>query len=178
MDDEQRQYFATLMGTMEGVASDARSAASTSRETAAGLRRMDQRVGIIEGHVTVMHTHLFGKPPTSDPPPATRPLAESVTEHDGNIAQLTGQVIALTAKVEKVDEKQDTQIELLGTLAKHPTVQKIAGALATLALLGIGYATLRVQQAVSKLEERPAVVQPAPTVYLPAPAVNFDGGVR
>lgn len=114
MDDEQRKYFGELLSTMEGVASDARAAASTSRETAATVRKLDARVGVVEGQVAVLHTHVFGKPPTSEPPAPMRPIAESVNEHGGEIATLTGQVLAVAARVETIVAETEKQKKKLG----------------------------------------------------------------
>lgn len=187
MDDEQRKYFASMMAQLEGVASDARAAASTSRETAATVRKLDQRVGAVEGHVEILHKHVFGKPPTSSNPPAmpARPLSESIGDHDSEIATLAGQVIATRSEIAEVKSdvaavksQNSEQLEILFTLAKHPTVRKLGMAFAGLSLMIMTYAGLRLQAAITKLEATPPTtvqVQPAPTVYV---RVLPDGGVQ
>lgn len=123
MDDEQRKYFAELMATMEGVASDARAAASTSRETAATVRKLDSRVGILERHV-------FGSEP---PPDQGDPVVRTLTDHDNNIATLTGQIIATRAELKDVKAQNEEQLELLRKVSKavggvlgNPTIRRIA----------------------------------------------------
>ncbi len=116
MDDELRKHFADLMATMEGVASDARAAASTSRETAATVRKLDSRVIVLEKHV-------FGSDP---PPPPTRPMAESLTEHDGDIAQLAGQLIAVRAELSEQSRKMNIGATGIKALIHNTTLQDVA----------------------------------------------------
>lgn len=150
MDDEQRKYFATLMASMEGVAADSRSAASTSREAAQAVRNMeqavrslDQRVSVTEKHVSVLHSHVFGKPPTSQPPGPMRPVAESIGEHDGEIAALGGQMIAARSEIAAVKAQNEVQLVLMRKLvaaAGHPMVRRVAWALGALI---VAYATAK-----------------------------------
>lgn len=185
MDDEQRKYFADMMATMEGVASDARAAASTSRETQATVRKLDARVGNVEGAVTVLQKHVFGSDPPPSPP--VRPLAESVGDHEGEIATLEGQVIAARAEiktaVEKIDalaarpETAQVVIAAMKDAAEKPAVQRLGTAMAGLLLVAIAVLTASLQQRMAHLEEKPATVQPAPTVYIPLP-VGPDGGAK
>lgn len=133
MDDEQRKYFADLMATMEGVASDARAAASTSRETANAVRKLDGRVAAVEGSVAVLQKHVFGSDPPPSPP--TRPMAESIGEHDGEIAHLSGQVIAARAELAEVKQQNAEQLEMLATITKalgNPMVRRVAYAVGSL----------------------------------------------
>ncbi len=141
MDDELRKHFADLMATMEGVASDARAAASTSRETAATVRKLDSRVGVVEGQVQVLHKHVFGSEPP--PPSPMRPIAESVGDHEGDLATLAGQMIAAHAKIDRVEEKTDRQtaiLERLDKIAANPMVRRVAYAVGVIIL---GYATAK-----------------------------------
>ncbi len=140
MDDEQRKYFADLMATMEGVASDARAAASTSRETQATVRKLDARIGAVEGNVAVLQKHVFG----SDPPPAppVRPLSESVSEHGGDIAHLSGQIIAARAELTEVKQQNQEQLELTRAIVKalgNPWVKRVAYAVGAI-IIGVATA--------------------------------------
>lgn len=123
MDDELRKHFADLMATMEGVASDARAAASTSRETAATVRKLDGRVGVLERHV-------FGSEPPPSPP--LRPMSESVSEQAGDIAELSGQLIAVKAEIDKQSKKMAIDATGLWALVHNTKVQDVVK-LATLA---------------------------------------------
>jgi hypothetical protein len=136
MDDEQRKYFADMMATMHGVSADARASAAASYEALQVARRVESRVAVVEGNVQILQKHVFG----SDPPPSPpmRPMAESIGEHDGDIAQLAGQVIAVNAKVEQLTQMQEKQTAILARLDKsaaNPMVRRVAYVLG-LAILG------------------------------------------
>lgn len=130
MDDEQRKYFAEMMGMMEGVSSDARAAASTSRETAATVRKLDSRIGAVEGNVAVLQKHVFGSTPPPAPP--TRPMAASIGEHDGDIAEVKGQLMAVQSELEKQSKKMNVDVRGFWRFVHDTKVQDVAK-LATLA---------------------------------------------
>ncbi len=117
MDDELRKHFADLMSSMEGVASDARAAASTSRETASVVRKLD-------GRVTVLEKHVFGSDPP--PPPPARPMAESIGEHDGDIAEVRGELIAVRAELEKQSSKMNIDAKGFWAFVHNTKLQDVA----------------------------------------------------
>jgi hypothetical protein len=140
MDDDLRNAFATLSAQISVVATDLRANTSLT----ADLNRQVSQVVVeqqqLRGDVKVLQRAVFG----SDPPPApARPIAESVTEHDGDIAQLAGQIIATRAEVAEVKRQNAEQLEMLSTIMKalgHPLLRKVAFVVGTLI---VGWATAK-----------------------------------
>jgi hypothetical protein len=130
MDDELRKNFADLMSSNAGIASDSRAAADNSREALLVARRVEGRIGIVEGQIVVLNKHVFGsKPP---PPPPARPMAHSVTEHDGDIAQVQGELLAVRAELAEQSKKMGIGATKFWSFVHNTKVQDVAK-LATLA---------------------------------------------
>lgn len=103
-----------------------------------------------------------------------RGVSETDLKHDAAIADILTKVEAIAAK----PDAADVVIAEMKEMAKRPAVQKLGAALVPVLLTAIGLLGLKLQQQVTKLEEKPVVVQPvqpAPTVYVTVPA---DGGAK
>lgn len=130
MDDEQRKYFATISDQLSTVAGDVRLNTQITRETQATVRSLDSRIGLVEGNVVVLQRHVFGsKPP---PAPPVRPMAHSVTEHDGDIAEVKGELLAVRAELAAQSEKMGIGATRFWAFVHNTKVQDVAK-LATLA---------------------------------------------
>lgn len=132
MDDEQRKYFATLSDQLSGVADDARTAASASREALSVARR-------VEGRVVVLERHVFGGEPPPAPPAI--PIARQVSDQDMEHDALKSHVIVLDGKVDTLTKMQEEQNEMLRTITKavggffgNPMVQRIGALVGALVL--------------------------------------------
>lgn len=130
MEETTREGFANVLAEIAKVGADAREAASRSRETSVAVSKLT-------GDVERLNKAVFGGNPPSTPPPVA--IAARITEGEGTVADLTGRVMALQssheehvrataeyrekndAKLEKLDQKQDQQLETLGTIAKAVT---------------------------------------------------------
>jgi hypothetical protein len=142
MDPELRDAFASLNSTLSDVAKDARDASARTRETSAAVEKLAARVEHIEGAV-------FG----SGPPPAPgKPLAARVSNGEGNVAELTGRLMALQAVVADVQRQNAEQLVVLGRISTsvssvltHPLVRKIGLVLGTLVLLWLSAAQAKLQ---------------------------------
>ena len=125
MDDENRQAFAALMREIHGVSADVRAntALTADLNRTVGQVVVEQRE--IRGEVKVLQKAVFG----SEPPPApVRPLAHSVGEHDGDIATLTGQVLAIASKVEGIAAETEKQTAKLGLEPQSGFMQLVRNA--------------------------------------------------
>lgn len=122
MDDTIRNGFANVLAEISKVGDDAREAASRSRETSVAVLQL-------AGKVERLESVVFGSKP---PPAAAPPVMARITEGEGTVADLTGRVMALAASHEEhvkataeyrkaMDQKQDQQLETLGTIAKAVT---------------------------------------------------------
>lgn len=103
---------------------------------------------------------------------ASQQTMQAITKHVDESAQ------AFHAKAADIDTiKAETlgQTEMLKAIVGSPTAKKVGAALASLAVIALGYAGMKLQASVQKLEEKPTTVQAAPTVYLPV-YVPVDGG--
>ncbi len=124
MDDEQRKYFADLMASNAGIAADSRAAAASSHEALQVARRVEGRVGIVEGQIVVLNRHVFGsKPP---PPPPVRPMTHSVTEHDGDIAEVKGELLAVRAELAEQSKKMGLTASKFWSVIHNTKVQDVA----------------------------------------------------
>lgn len=124
MDADLREAFSTLSAQLADVNANARTAADRALEASLGVRRL-------EGRVEKLEKHVFGSDPPSTPPHGSA-LVRQVSEHESEIAMLTGHVVAVDAKVAKLTEMQERQTELLETITKavggilgHPMVRRI-----------------------------------------------------
>jgi archaellum component FlaC len=105
---------------------------------------------------------------------ASQQTVQAITKHVDEASQ------AFHAKAADIDTiKAETlgQTEMLKAIVGSPTVRKVGAALATFAVIALGYAGMKLQASVQKLEEKPTTVQAAPTVYLPV-YVPVDGGTK
>jgi hypothetical protein len=111
MDDDLRNAFATLSAQISTVNTDLRANTSLTAELSRKVSEVALEQTQIRGEVKVLQKAVFG----SEPPPApVRPLAHSVGEHDGDIATLTGQVLAIAAKVDSIAAETVKQTSKLG----------------------------------------------------------------
>jgi hypothetical protein len=134
MDDDQRNYFATISAQLSGVADDSRAAADNSREALAVSRRVEGRVGVVEGQIVVLNRHVFGsKPP---PAPPMRPIAHSIGEHDGDIAEVKGELLAVRAELAEQSKKMGIGATKVWAFVHSTKVQDVAK-LATLVAAAI-----------------------------------------
>lgn len=129
MDDDLRNAFATLSAQISVVATDLRANTSLTADLTRTVADVRNEQKAQAGRLMVLEKHAFGSDP---PPPPTRPLVESITEHDGDIASLAGQVIAARAELAEVKRQNAEQIEMLATITKalgNPLLRKVAYAL-------------------------------------------------
>jgi hypothetical protein len=139
MDQELREAFATLSSQLAAVGADAREASARANEAAYGVTRLAGKVERLE-HV------VFG----STPPPSLPavPIARRVTQGEGDIVDLTGQVLKLAGELAEVKGQNEEQLVILRGLsraAQHPLVKRIAFAVGTLLLLYVTHATAKLQ---------------------------------
>lgn len=105
MDDELRSAFATLSAQMSTIASDVSAGNVLQRQTITEVRQLGGRVDRLEKEV-------FGDAPP--PPLKSDPLLRRITNHDGELAELAGQVIAVkadVATVKAINEAQSQKLE-------------------------------------------------------------------
>lgn len=98
-------------------------------------------------------------------------------KQDAAIAEVLTKVTALAAR----PDSTALVLDEIKSAAKTPLGQKLIGAVAGIALLGMGFVSLTLQAKMARLETKPETVQPAPTVYVPVPtpmAVIADGGAK
>jgi hypothetical protein len=125
MDDDLRNAFATLSAQISVVDSGLRANTALTAELTRGVADVRTEQREIRGEVKVLQKAVFG----SEPPPApARPLAHSVGAHDGDIAQLTGQLLAVASKVEAIEAKTDKQTEKLGLEPEHWLLKAVRNA--------------------------------------------------
>jgi hypothetical protein len=126
MDDDLRNAFATLSAQISVVATDLRANTSLTADLSRKVSDVATEQQAQAGRIHVIERNIFG----SNPPPAPpmRPLAHSIGEHDGDIASLTGQLIAVASKVEAIEAKTDKQTEKLGLEPKSGTLAFIRNA--------------------------------------------------
>src|SRR5688500_14949665 len=104
MDDDLRNAFATLSAQISVVATDLRANTALTADLTRGVAEVRTEQKAQAGRIVVIEKAVFG----SEPPPAPmRPMAESVNEHEGEIATLAGQVIAARAEIAEVKKHTD-----------------------------------------------------------------------
>ncbi len=109
--DGQRQANAALSSQISVVATDLRANTSLTADLSRKISDVAYEQKAQAGRIGVIEKVVFG----SDPPPApTRPMAHSVNEHDGEIAHLAGQIIAVAAKVDGIAAETEKQTAKLG----------------------------------------------------------------
>jgi ElaB/YqjD/DUF883 family membrane-anchored ribosome-binding protein len=108
MDDELRNAFATLSAQMSDVGSDARKAAEMSRETAHEMVKLSRKVDGLEADVGQLKVAVFGSSPPPSPSP---PVTKRVSQAEGDLAELSGQIIAVKA----INEDQNKTLDELKT---------------------------------------------------------------
>lgn len=158
MDDDLRNAFATLSAQISVVATDLRANTSLTADLTRSVADVRTEQKAQAGRIGVIEKAVFG----SDPPPApaAEPMVRQLSEHDGDIATLAGQIIAANAKLDALAKKPDTAAVVLSEvreMAKKPLVQKLGSALVGVLLLVLTLLGLKLQQQISHLEERPAL---------------------
>lgn len=105
MDDDLRNAFATLSAQISTVNTDLRANTALTAELTRGVAEVRTEQKVQAGRIGVIEKAVFG----SEPPPAppAEPLTRQVTEHDGDIAQLSGQIIAARAEIADVKNATD-----------------------------------------------------------------------
>jgi hypothetical protein len=110
MDDELRNAFATLSAQMSECAGDARHAAEQARGAAHETHKLGARMEGLEGDVRQLKTAVFG----SNPPPAPIPVVKRVTHSEGELAELTGRMMTVTADMaamRTLNEEQSAKLD-------------------------------------------------------------------
>lgn len=113
MDDELRNAFATLSSQMSDIGTDARQAASQAKEAAHATTMLGVRIQGLESDVGQLKTAVFG----SNPPPAPVPIAKRITHNEGDLAEITGRVMALEGQVGDVKEINEAQSKELARVS-------------------------------------------------------------
>jgi hypothetical protein len=133
VDDDLRNAFATLSSQISVVATDVRTNTALTADLTRGVADVRTEQKSQAGRIGVIEKAVFG----SDPPPAPphRPMAESVNEHESEIASLAGQVIAARAELAEVKRQNEEQLQLLRMVVGNPMVRKVAYAVGSLILL-------------------------------------------
>ncbi len=132
LDEQIHELFAHLSAQIASVGDDARAAADTVRDM-----RVEQRAyqRATDARLKRLERQAFG---TSNPPPADggeKPLATEVseqrrqiTEHDGELATLAGQVIATRAELAEVRAITAAQSKAFGLARPEEALSKKAAA--------------------------------------------------
>lgn len=105
---------------------------------------------------------------------ASTQTAQAITKHVDDAAK------TFHAKADKIDALETAtaeQTQMLKAILGSPTVKRVGAAVAAFLVVALGYAGMRLQASVQKLEEKPTTVQAAPTVYVPV-YVPVDGGAK
>jgi hypothetical protein len=129
MDDDLRNAFATLSAQISVVATDLRANTSLTADLSRKVSDVAVEQRSQAGRIHVIEKHVFGSAP---PPPPKRPMAESLSEHDGDIAEVKGQLIAVQTELEKQSKKMNIDAKGFWKFIHNTTVQDVAK-LATLA---------------------------------------------
>lgn len=111
MDDELRTAFATLSAQMADVGADARAAAERAKEAAHAAARAEAMGAQNKAQIERLEKHVFGSEP---PPPLAPPVLRRVTESEGDIDDLTGQVLAVRSELAEVKQINQVQTQKLG----------------------------------------------------------------
>lgn len=135
MDDDLRNAFATISAQISVVATDLRANTSLTADLNRQVGQVAAEQKQLTGRVGVIEKAVFG----SEPPPAppARPMAESIGEHDGEIAQLAGQVVAARTELAEVKKQNEEQLQLTREIVKalgNPMLRKVAYAVGSLIL--------------------------------------------
>jgi hypothetical protein len=110
MDDDLRNAFATLSAQVADCAGDARHAAEQARGAAHETYKLGARMEGLEGDVRQLKTAVFG----SNPPPAPVPVVKRITHSEGELAELTGRLMTVTADmtaVRALNEEQNAKLD-------------------------------------------------------------------
>lgn len=140
MDDELRQYFASLSGQMSEFAGEHRNLSSAVRDMSRNFQRLDSTVADLGDRMSRAEKSIYG----SNPPPAlpAPSFNRRMSSAEGDVAELTGRVMRVESMLQENNESTATIAKAVTTLERtatgvvgNPTVQKVARAL-SLALLG------------------------------------------
>ena len=102
MEDDLRNAFATLSAQISTVNTDLRANTALTAELTRSVADVRTEQRSQAGRIGVIEKHVFG----SDPPPSPQePIVKQVSEHDGDIATVTGRVLAVESKVDTLTQK-------------------------------------------------------------------------
>lgn len=130
MDDELRNAFATLSAQMSTINSDLRANTALTAELNSAVHQVAADQKQLRGEVKVLQRAVFGSEPP--PPPPARAMVHSVTEHDGDIAEVKGELMAVRAELEVQSKKMGITANRFWAFVHNTKVQDVAK-LATLA---------------------------------------------
>lgn len=124
MDDDLRNAFATLSAQISVVATDLRANTSLTADLSRKVSDVAAEQQQIRGEVKVLQKAVFG----SDPPPAPpmRPMAESIGDHDGEIAEVKGELIAVRSELQKQSKKMNIDVKGFWAFVHDTKVQDVA----------------------------------------------------
>jgi hypothetical protein len=103
VDDDLRNAFATLSAQISTVNTDLRANTALTAELTRSVADVRAEQHAQAGRIGVIEKHVFGSDPP--PPPAEEPIVKQVSEHDGDIATVTGRVLAVESKVDSLTQK-------------------------------------------------------------------------
>lgn len=122
------------------------------RGVRADIHLLDNSVGAVKERIIVLETWKKETEERTQKHSGGLARASQVdAEHDAAIAEIK-------QKVDELASRPDSTAVILGAVkdaAKTPTGQKVLGALVTLLLLAMGYATVQLEQAVKRIEAVP-----------------------
>ncbi len=131
MDDELRQALASICAQQADIATDARAAHVLARENAHETVKLARRFDTIEVEVKQLKSAVFG----SDPPPAVPvPLPKRITQGEGDIAELAGQLIAVKSELTEVKKLNEEQSGDIGEIKRQQVVASADAAARALVL--------------------------------------------
>lgn len=132
MDDDLRNAFATLSAQISTVNTDLRANTALTAELTRSVADVRTEQKAQAGRIIVIEKHVFGSEPP--PPPPAEPMTRQLSEHDGDIATVTGRVLAVEAKLDKAL----SILERLDKIAASPMVRRVAYAVGALILMYAG----------------------------------------
>lgn len=105
---------------------------------------------------------------------AIRSTTDAIVKHVDDAAKAYREK---AADIDTIKSETLAQSAVLKSIAGSPLAKKVAAAVAALTIAACGYGAMKIQQQITKIEERPTTVQPAPTVYVPV-YLPADGGAK
>ncbi len=127
MDSDLREAFATLSAQIASVSDDTRAATLQLRETASDVRQMSAALELTSAKVGRLEREVFGsKPPPPLPGPTT--VIQRVKESEGDLAELSGQLMALQSELASVKTINEEQSKKLGLNSENAVLSAIRSA--------------------------------------------------